>query len=345
VSRNTIKSTIRAVVRGTGHYLPDDVWTSEMVEAKVDRESGGWTIPSGIIRMATGVAERRHAPAGMPSSELAARAGRQALARAGIEPQAIDTLIFAAASHDVAEPATANIVQAELACEQAAVVDVKNACNSFLNGLEVAHAFIETGRAARVLVVAGEKLSPTIKWRIADNDDLAVRLAALTLGDAGAAFVVEASADDERGLLPGAFESDGRHWDLSTVLGGGSRYGDRAGGMYFECRSTKLQHLAVERVPRLVEQVLLKLDWSVDDVALVVPHQVSRAVIERVATLLGFPVSRCMVTLDRFGNTAAASIPLAFDVAREECRIGRGDKVLLVGGAAGFSAAVKPLVL
>jgi 3-oxoacyl-[acyl-carrier-protein] synthase-3 len=345
VSRDTIESTIRAVVRGTGRYLPDDVWTSDMVEAKVDRASGGWTIPTGIIRMATGVVERRHAPELMPSSELATRAGREALADAAVEPRAVDTLIFASASHDVAEPATANIVQAALGCEHAAVVDVKNACNSFLNGLEVAHAFIETGRAVRVLVVAGEKLSPTIKWRILDNDDLAVRLAALTLGDAGAAFVVEAGCDEDRGLLPGVFESDGRHWELSTVLGGGSRHGDAAGHMYFECRSTKLQHLAVDRVPRLVEQVLMKLDWSVDDVALVVPHQVSRAVIERVAKLLGFPPERCMVTLDRFGNTAAASIPLALDVARTEGRVSAGDKVLLVGAAAGFSAAVKPLVL
>jgi 3-oxoacyl-[acyl-carrier-protein] synthase-3 len=339
------EARVNAVITGTGRYLPDDVWTSDMVESEVDRHSNGWTIPKGVIRMATGVVERRYASNGAPSSELANQAARRALEVAGLEPKAIDYLIFASASQDVAEPATANILQASLGCERAAVVDIKNACNSFLNGLDVAQAFIETGRAERVLVATGERLSPTIKWRIADDADLAVRLAALTLGDAGAAFVVEASSDRDRGVLRGAFESDGRHWELSTVLGGGSRHGFDPARRFFECRSTKLQRLAVDHVPPLITDVLMKLDWTLDDLALVVPHQVSRSVIERIASLLGFAPERCMVTLDRFGNTAAASIPLALDVALEAERVTAGDKVLLVGGAAGFSAAVIPLVL
>jgi acyl-CoA:acyl-CoA alkyltransferase len=342
---NRRDSQLRAAITGTGRHIPDEVWTSAMVEAEVDRRSGGWCIPKGLIEMAAGVAERRYAPDGTASSELAARAGGRALAAAGLQPAAIDLVIFASASHDVAEPATANMVQAALACEHAAVMDVKNACNSFLCGLDVAQAFIATGRAERVLVTAGERLSPTIKWSIRDNADLAVRLAALTLGDAGAACVVEVTADPERGLLPGVFESDGRHWRLSTVLGGGSMYGADPEQMFFECHSSQLQRLAVDRVPAVVNQVLLKTGWDLEDVALVVPHQVSRAVIQRIASLLGFPFERCMVTLDRFGNTAAASIPVALDVALEEDRARPGDKVLLVGGAAGFSAGVIPLVL
>ena len=237
------------------------------------------------------------------------------------------------------------MVQMALGCDRAAVMDVKNACNSFLNGLDVAQAFIETGRAPRVVVAAGECLSPTIKWNIAGSDDLPIRLAALTLGDAGAACVLEASAAPERGLLRGAFESDGNHWELSTVLGGGSRYGADPDLMFSECKSTKLQQLAVTRIPALVTDVLLKLDWAMEDVKLVVPHQVSSAVIERIASLLEYPLDRCMVTLDRYGNTAAASIPFALDLAIEEGRAAAGDKVLLVGGAAGFSAAVIPLIL
>ena len=339
------RTRIRALISGTGRYLPDAVWTSDMVEARVNEHGGDWTIPNGIIRLATGVAERRYAPDGVCSSELATWAAQRALKDAGIEPCDIDLLIFASASHDVAEPATANMVQAELGCVRAAVMDVKNACNSFLNGLDVAQAFIETGRATRVLVAAGERLSPTIKWDIGSSEALTTRLAALTLGDAGAACVVEASADPERGIRQGLFESDGRHWELSTVLGGGSRYGGSPEQMYFECRSTKLQQLATARIPQLVNDVLLKLDWDLDDVALVVPHQVTTSVIERVVSLLGYPLERCMITLDRFGNTAAASIPVALDLALEEGRARAGDKVLLVGGAAGFSAAVIPLIL
>ena len=140
----------------------------------------------------------------MCSSDLAAAAAQRAMAAADIEPRDVDLLIFASASHDVAEPATANMVQIAFGCDRAAVMDVKNACNSFLNGLDVAQAFIETGPGAtRVVVAAGECLSPTIKWNIAGSDELPVRLAALTLGDAGAACVLEASAAPERGLLRG----------------------------------------------------------------------------------------------------------------------------------------------
>jgi 3-oxoacyl-(acyl-carrier-protein) synthase III len=338
-------SRVRALITGTGRYVPDDVWTSDMVEARVAECSGGKRIPKGIIRLATGVVERRFASDGMCSSDLAARAAQRAMATAGIEPRDVDLLIFASASHDVAEPATANMVQMALGCDRAAVMDVKNACNSFLNGLDVAQAFIETGRAPRVVVAAGECLSPTIKWDVGGSDDLPSRVAALTLGDAGAACVLEASAAPERGLTRGAFESDGRHWELSTVLAGGSRYGAAPDRMFFECRTTKLQQLAVTRIPALVTDVLMKLDWALDDVALVIPHQVSRSVIERVASLLGYPLDRCMVTLDRFGNTAAASIPFALNLAIEEGRAVVGDKILLVGGAAGFSAAVVPLIL
>jgi 3-oxoacyl-(acyl-carrier-protein) synthase III len=338
-------SRIRALITGTGRYEPDDVWTSDMVEARVNECSGGWQIPKGIIRLATGVVERRYASDGECSSDLAARAAEKAMASAGIEPRDVDLLIFASASHDVAEPATANMLQTALGCDRAAVMDVKNACNSFLNGLDVAQAFIETGRAPRVVVAAGERLLPFIKWDINGSEDLPQRLAALTLGDAGAACVLEASAAPERGVMRGAFESDGSHWELSTVLAGGTRYGAAPERMFFECRSMRLQQLAVARIPALVNDVLIKLDWALDDVALVVPHQVSRSVIERIASLLAYPLDRCAVTLDRFGNTAAASIPFALDLAVEEGRAAAGDKVLLVGGAAGFSAAVIPLIL
>src|SRR5215212_7551993 len=115
-------SRVRAAITGTGRHLPETTWTSAMVEAEVDRRSDGWTIPKGIIRMAAGVAERRYAPEGTLSSELAAAAGRRALEAAGLVPAAIDVVIFASASQDVAEPATANLVQAALACENAAVL-------------------------------------------------------------------------------------------------------------------------------------------------------------------------------------------------------------------------------
>jgi 3-oxoacyl-[acyl-carrier-protein] synthase-3 len=304
-------------------------------------------MPRGLVQLLTGVTNRRHAEPGVTSSDLAAEAGRAALVGAGVDPLAIDLVIFASASHDVAEPATANILQDKLGCTAAAVFDVKNACNSFLNGLDVAHAFIQTGRARRVLVAAGEVLSPTINWTVRDKADFAVKLAAFTLGDGGGACVVEAadgSHERGRGLLPAMFVSEGRHWELSTILGGGTLHGFDPERQYFECQSAELQSLAVGQLPGLLTKAVESVGWSLDDVDRIVPHQVSRSVIEQISDLLEIPTSLSEVTLDQFGNTAAASIPIALSLAVEQERIRRGDKVLLVGGAAGFSAGVIPVV-
>jgi 3-oxoacyl-[acyl-carrier-protein] synthase-3 len=330
---------------GVGHFVPGRVVTSAEVEERVTASSDGFKMPRGLIQLLTGVAKRRYAEPGVASSDLAAEAGRRAMADAVVDPLSVDLVIFASASHDVAEPATANILQMKTGCTNSAVFDVKNACNSFVNGLDVAQAFIETGRAHRVLVAAGEVLSPTINWSVRDKADLARKLAAFTLGDGGAACVVEAvDAGEGRGLLPGLFVSEGEHWELSTILGGGTLHGFDPALQFFECDSAQLQGLAVGQLPGLVTKAVESVGWNLDDVDRIVPHQVSRSVIEQISSLLGIPVEKTEMTLNQFGNTAAASIPIALSLAVEEQRIRRGDKVLLVGGAAGFSAGVIPLI-
>jgi 3-oxoacyl-(acyl-carrier-protein) synthase III len=345
---------MRAVVTGVGHHLPERVVTSAEVEQLVADRSG-FTLPPGIVQLLTGVRERRWAGEREVSSDYAAAAGRAALDRAGVHPMAIDVLITANASHDVAEPATSAIVQSKLGCRNASAMDVKNACNGFLNALDVAAALIGTGRAGRVLVTAGEVLSPAIDWDVRGMGDLRGKLAGLTLGDAGAAFVVEASDEPDgpdelpgharvRGIRQGDFMTDGDHWELSTLLAGGNlvRHGDS--GTYFHCRSDDLAKLAIRHLPDLFTKTRARVGWENEDIALVVPHQVSRAVVVDLARLWDYPLSRCMVTVDRFGNTAAASVPLAASIAVEEGRLTAGDKVVLVAGAAGFSAGVLPVV-
>ena len=340
---------------GVGHHLPERVVTSAEVEQLVADRSG-FTLPPGIVQLLTGVRQRRWAGEHEVSSDYAAAAGRAALDRAGVHPMAIDVLITANASHDVAEPATSAIVQSKLGCRNASTMDVKNACNGFLNALDVATALIGTGRAGRVLVTAGEVLSPAIDWDVRGMGDLRGKLAGLTLGDAGAAFVVEADATEPagpdelpghagaRGVRQGDFMTDGDHWELSTLLAGGNlvRHGDS--GKYFHCRSDDLAKLAVRHLPDLFGKTRARVGWENEDIALVVPHQVSRAVVVDLARLWDYPLSRCMVTVDRFGNTAAASVPLAASIAVEEGRLAPGDKVVLVAGAAGFSAGVLPVV-
>jgi 3-oxoacyl-[acyl-carrier-protein] synthase-3 len=335
---------LNSAVIGVGHFVPEQTISSGEVEALVTERSPGFSMPKGLIELMSGVRERRHVEPGVTSSDLAAAAGRAARADADADPMSVDLLIFASASHDISEPATAAIVQDKLGCRLATFVDVKNACSSFLNGLEFASAMITAGRARRVLVTAGEVLSPTINWSVENMTDLQRKFAAFTLGDAGAAFLLEACDDEARGLLPGSFVSDGAHWQLSTVLYGGTLMGADNSRCYFECDSGELQRLALKFLPELLLEAADRVGWQAEDLALVIPHQVSRSVISQLCTALDFPPERCLVTLDRFGNTAASSIPLAVSLAAQQGQIHRSDKLLLICGAAGFTASVLPVV-
>jgi 3-oxoacyl-[acyl-carrier-protein] synthase-3 len=336
---------LSAVLRGIGHYLPGDPVSSEVVEARVTASSRGFEMPPGIIYKLTGVLYRHFvADNSMTSADVAAEAAKSALQNAKADAETVDMMIFASASHDIAEPATANIVQEKIGCLNAHVLDVKNACNSFLNAIDLAHSLVQTHRTERVLVTSGEVLSPFINWWVRDLDDLRLKFAALTLGDGGGACLIEASVEQGRGVLPGKFYSDGRHWRLSTILSGGTLLKADMSKMYFECDSTEVQSLAARHLPELILQVVAELGWDLAEVKLAVPHQVSLRVIQHISRAISFPMEKCTVTLDRLGNTAAASIPIALSLAVEEGRVVEGDKVLLIGGAAGFSAAVVPVI-
>ncbi|MFI7587622.1 3-oxoacyl-ACP synthase III family protein [Spongisporangium articulatum] len=340
---------MRAVVTGVGHYLPENVVTTGDVEERL--RGNGFKIPSGLVQLLTGVKSRHYAADDQASSDLAAEAGRAALDRAGIDPEALDLMIFAGASHDVAEPSTAAITQSKIGCRNAATMDVKSACNSFINGVDVAASMIETGRATKVLVTTGEVITPVIDWNIESMADLRRKFAGLTLGDAGGAMVLEARQDDGEdpatasGVRAGDFMTDGEYWRLCTVLGGGSLVRNGAPeAMVFDCKSDELGALALKHLPDIFPKTLERLNWRSDEVSLVVPHQVSRSVVIELARRWDYPTERCMITVGQYGNCAAASIPLALSLAVEEGRVAKGDKIALVGGAAGFSAGVVPIV-
>jgi acyl-CoA:acyl-CoA alkyltransferase len=309
----------------------------------VNAGSAPFTIPRGLIQLVSGVEARHYADQPVSSADAAGFAGRDALESAGVEPDDVDMLIFAAASSAVLEPATANLVQEAVGCTNARVVDVKNACNSFVDALDIAVTYLDAGRCRRVLVTSGEVNSPSISWTIRDRKDLARRLAGLTLGDAGGAFVLEPSADGA-GLGAGRFFSDGRYWRLSTVMSGGTLLRHDFSHVLLDCDSVALNEVGLRYIPGVVSEALEAIGWSPEDLALVVPHQVSEPVIDRLCKLTGIEAARCTKTLRQFGNTAAASIPLGLSLAAEEGRLDRGDRVLLVGASAGFSVGVLPLV-
>jgi acyl-CoA:acyl-CoA alkyltransferase len=336
--------SVRTAIVSVGSSLPD----CEITTADINRrifEASGLQINNGLVERLTGVRTRRYRAADEQSSDLAVKAARQAIERADISVDTIDLIIFAACTQDISEPATANIVQEKLRASSAQVFDVKNACNSFLNGLDVADSHIRAGKSRRALVVSGETLSIGIDWNIKSFDDLKYRLAGLTLGDAGAAVVLEAVPEEEgRGILTTKFRSYGEMWRLATVLGGGSMHHMNPEYGYFFSDSAKLRDAALEFIPSLVEEAFAEIGWGPDDVELACGHQVTKDLVHSLAKLCNVPIEKSMATVIDYGNTAATSIPVALARAYEEGRLKRGTKVMLVGGAAGFSVGVVPFI-
>ncbi|HEY49100.1 MAG TPA: ketoacyl-ACP synthase III [Dehalococcoidia bacterium] len=335
---------ITSVIAGVGKYVPEKVMTSEYIEKTVGFEDK-FNMPLGTIEKITGVRERRYVTGDQISSDMAYEASKIALERAGVEPEEIDILIFASASHDVAEPATANIVQAKLGALNAHCMDTKNACNSFLNGVDIMDAFMRTGRCKVGLVAAGEVLSKFVNWDIETMEELGLGFSAFTLGDGGGAVVFKAAEDTGRGIRKTFFSSDGRAWDLATIKGGGTLCPFDLSQYYFVSHSADINRLAMRQIPPAMKSMFENTGWAFDDVELVVPHQVTQSITERIMKIVGLPVERAMITVSKYGNTAAASIPIALADAVEEGRVRENSNVALVGGASGFSVGIITVVL
>ena len=335
---------IASVVAGVGKYVPERVMTSEYIEKTVGFEEK-FNMPPGTIEKITGVRERRYVNDSQISSDMACEASKVALENAGVAPEELDVVIFASASHDIAEPATANVLQAKLGATNAHCMDTKNACNSFLNGVDIMDAFMKTGRCRVGLVAAGEVLSKFVRWDIETIEDLGVGFSAFTLGDGGGAIVFKAEDDQGRGVHKTYFSSDGRAWDLATILGGGTLCPFDLSKNYFVSHSADINRLAIRHIPPAVKGMIAANGWSFEDIDLVVPHQVTRSITERLMKIVGLPIEKAMITVNKYGNTAAASVPIAFADAVEEGRIQEGSNVMMVGGASGFSVGIIMLVV
>jgi 3-oxoacyl-[acyl-carrier-protein] synthase-3 len=256
--------------------------------------------------------------------------------------ESIDCLIFAAASGDLIEPATANIVQQKLGL-RCPVLDVKNACNSFVNGIQVASSFVTANVYRNVLVVNGEILHNAIRFELEPDEDISRRLASYTFGDAGAAVLVGES-DDESGLYYQQFKSNGEHWKLCTILGGGSLYPRDPEKYYFEGFTSELKTQLIEESKGMVADALRATGWSAKDIAHVFTHQVSMNTFDVVANQAGMCKSKFRSTFREAGNTAAASIPLAMHRTLQEGKLLKGDKMLIIGLAAGVSISIQLMI-
>ncbi len=335
---------LRAAIEGVGYYLPSTRVTTEDVNRRIF-ETTQFKLTNGLLERLTGVKTRHQRDPNENCSDLAASAAERALEHAGTSKDEVDLVIFAACTQDITEPATANIVQEKLGTMKAQVFDIKNACNSFLNGLDVADAFIRTGKARCAVVAVGETLSLGIDWAVQNMDDLRSRIGSLTLGDAGAAAVLKGVPEDEnRGIVASRFRSFGDRWRLATVLSGGSMHPREPELSYFRCESQVLRESAYELIPDVVSEVLECTGWDPTEIDVACGHQVTEEMVYGLQERCGLTRESGIITVEDCGNTAAASIPLCLGRAQDEGRLTPGTKILLVGGAAGFSVGVMSLV-
>jgi len=257
----------------------------------------------------------------------------------------VDVVIFASCTQDLTEPATANIVQDKLGATNAHAFDVKNACNSFLNALDLADGLVRAGKARTVLIAVGETPSLGIDWNINSSEKLRTGIAGLTLGDAGGAVIVQAAPENcERGILTSAFRTLGDKWRLATVLGGGSMHGFDPRHASFSGKPRALREQAYIHIPIIVKQVLQTVGWSPDDVDVVCCHQITTELIDAIAAGCRIDSDKCIISIRDCGNTAAASIPIGLSRAYERELLQPGRKILLVGAAAGFSVGAIPIL-
>jgi len=313
----------RSVVLGCGSYLPRHVLTNEDLARKVDT-SDAW------IRQRTGIRERRIAAPAERTSDLAIAAARDALDGAGIDAKSIDLIILATSTPDNTFPAAAVSVQAGLGITHGAAFDVQAVCTGFIYALATADGLIRTGAFRRALVIGAETFSRLLDW----SD----RGTCVLFGDGGGAVVLEAALQpgsrEDRGILTMQLRSDGRFKDKLYVDGGPSSTGT-VGHLRMEGREV-FKH-AVAMISDVVEGAFAATGYSAADIDWFVPHQANRRIIDGSAHKLGIAPEKIVTTVDRHGNTSAASIPLALSVAVKDGRIKAGDLVLLEAMGGGFT--------
>ncbi|MEL6206089.1 MAG: beta-ketoacyl-ACP synthase III [Pseudomonadota bacterium] len=319
--------TIRALVRGVGHYLPERVVENSEFEASLDT-SDEW------IRSRSGIERRHFAADGQTTSDLAARAAHAALADAGMTAGDIDAMVVATSTADLTFPSAATMVQAQIGMQGGYAFDVQAVCAGFIFALANAQALIVSGQAERVLVIGAETFS-----RILDFSD---RATCVLFGDGAGALVLEAASGkgtaEDRGVLATDLHSDGRHRDILYVDGGVST--GSAGVVKMQGREV-FRH-AVEKLAETAHTALAKTGLGADDVDWIVPHQANLRIIKATAQRMDVPLDRVILTVQDHGNTSAASIPLALSVGKASGRIKPGDLIVTeaIGGGLAWGSVV-----
>jgi 3-oxoacyl-[acyl-carrier-protein] synthase-3 len=324
-------SPMRSRITGAGFHVPERVVKNQDLEQVMDT-TDAWIVER------TGIRERRFVEPGVGSTELAAEAARKALADAGKKVEDVDFIVFATITRDYVFPGCGTLLQERLGLPTIGALDVHNACSGFVYGLASADAFVRVGAYRCVLLIGAEVQSTGLDMSTRGRD------MAVLFGDGAGAVVLEPSSDDDHGVLSWVLHGEGQHakelWAEapSSLISGRLTAEMMAEGRHYPQMSGRqvFKH-ATTRFPEVILEALEKAGQKLEDVALVVPHQANKRIADAVGQRLGVPAERIYQNIQRYGNTTAASIPIALAEARQEGRIKPGDLVVIAAFGAGFA--------
>ncbi len=316
-----------AVISETAHFLPERVITNAEIEQHVDT-SDEW------IRERTGIVERRFLSDDEPTSHMAVEVAKSLIEKSGVDPLSIDLVIVATVTPDMVFPATACIVQSAIGARNAWAYDLSAACSGFVFALVTASQFIQNGAHRRVIVIGADKMSSIL--------DMQDRNTCVLFGDGAGGVLLERSEDPSFGLIDFEHFSDGSDVDCLNVRGGGSAHPATHETVdkrlhYVRQDGRAVFKFAVVRMAEVSAAVLERNGLTGQDLALFVPHQANRRIIDAAAERMNLPADRVMVNIDRFANTTAGTIPVALSQARAEGRLRKGDFLLMTGVGAGLT--------
>jgi 3-oxoacyl-[acyl-carrier-protein] synthase-3 len=322
----------RTAILGLGQYLPERVVTNDDL-AKMFDTSDEW------IRQRTGISERRYVEDGIGPADLAVPATKQALENAGVELEDIEFIIFATLNPDYFFPGSGCILQDKLGLPGIGALDVRAQCSGFIYGLSVADAFIKTGMYKRILLVGAEVHSSGLEFAERGRD------VTVLFGDGAGAAVLGATEEDE-GILSTHLHADGRYAKDLWMEIPAACYSPRLtkehmdeGRHYPKMNGRKVFKMAVEKLPKVINEALDANGLAIDDIDLLVPHQANLRINEFVAQKLGLPPEKVYNNIHRYGNTTAGSIPIALNEAIQEGRAKKGDTIMLAALGSGFTWA------
>jgi 3-oxoacyl-[acyl-carrier-protein] synthase-3 len=326
---NSITSVAKyhAVITGTGSFVPEKLLSNDDLAKMVDT-SDEW------ITTRTGIKVRHIASDKETTVTLAVEAGKKALAQAKLAPKDIEVIMIATITPEMVFPSTACFVQKALGAENAFAFDLGAACSGVVYSLAIAQQFIECGRYKNALIIGAETLS-----KLTNYED---RTSCILFGDGAGAIVVERSEHGSAGIIYSNMASDGRIWKALNCQAYGSRYPaskklNDPKKIYMEIHGREVYQQAVRRIVEMVTDCLQHCNLTIDDIDMVVSHQMNARIIESAAKRLNLPSEKAFINIDKYGNTSAASIPIALDECVREGRIKAGDKVILVAFGAGLT--------